>query len=600
MKHGGLLVILACGTAVVPTHAGDPRPFSENGRPPGVHALDSPVTADVCDQNPVCETAIPPPASASGGLIAMNRVQTLSTEPSIILSRASGFDLDHDGHREFVVKRKQPLLNGTFEFYESTGNDTVGLAHVLVASADNIATLVQSDAGDADGDGRAELTMYGQFNPRTYVAQVYESLSSSTYPTKRVWNVGAAGFPRGVKIADTDGDGIRELVIGGKGSNLENRIVIYENDGNNSYSQTYSGGFSEIDSAQSMVVADDLDGDARPEILFAGLTSVGGSKIFMVESVGNNAYRETWSAEPTYGNGLVANFNLLVDCEDLDGDGRKEFLLGGLGGGAPGMPYDLVLFLFEAVGDNQFQVVHVFLQPYGSLAGGRGAVIADVDGDGKREVIFASGYVLRMYRNTGDNSWQEIWTGATGELYSMGAGDHDADGKEEIIFQGTGGGTEIWEIDPAYASDPDGDGLVDVIDNCPGVANAGQADTDGDKVGNACDCAPGDASASAVPIEVSGLGFQANKTKLAWASQAAASGAGTTYDVIRGSLVGLPVGSSVASCLEGASLDTTANDDSIPLPGAGFYYLARGDNVCGSGTYGTDSSGGEQVSVACR
>jgi len=37
------------------------------------------------------------------------------------------------------------------------------------------------------------------------------------------------------------------------------------------------------------------------------------------------------------------------------------------------------------------------------------------------------------------------------------------------------------------ATDTDGDGLPNVCDNCPGVANPGQADADGDGVGDACD-----------------------------------------------------------------------------------------------------------------
>jgi hypothetical protein len=44
--------------------------------------------------------------------------------------------------------------------------------------------------------------------------------------------------------------------------------------------------------------------------------------------------------------------------------------------------------------------------------------------------------------------------------------------------------------DAVTGHDEDGDGVPDVVDNCPHVANADQADTDGDGVGDECDPLP--------------------------------------------------------------------------------------------------------------
>jgi len=41
-----------------------------------------------------------------------------------------------------------------------------------------------------------------------------------------------------------------------------------------------------------------------------------------------------------------------------------------------------------------------------------------------------------------------------------------------------------------WYADSDGDGVLDVTDNCPTVANSGQANSDGDTLGNACDNCP--------------------------------------------------------------------------------------------------------------
>jgi hypothetical protein len=53
-----------------------------------------------------------------------------------------------------------------------------------------------------------------------------------------------------------------------------------------------------------------------------------------------------------------------------------------------------------------------------------------------------------------------------------------------------GSGT-VYEV-AFVCADGDGDGVDDCNDNCPGIANAGQADADGDGVGDACDGCPDD------------------------------------------------------------------------------------------------------------
>jgi hypothetical protein len=47
--------------------------------------------------------------------------------------------------------------------------------------------------------------------------------------------------------------------------------------------------------------------------------------------------------------------------------------------------------------------------------------------------------------------------------------------------------TEGHSIDDLLASDLDGDGVIELNDNCTGVANPGQGDLDGDRVGDPCD-----------------------------------------------------------------------------------------------------------------
>ena len=54
--------------------------------------------------------------------------------------------------------------------------------------------------------------------------------------------------------------------------------------------------------------------------------------------------------------------------------------------------------------------------------------------------------------------------------------------------------------------DADGDGVFDIVDNCPAVPNAGQADGDGDGVGDACDNCPSVSNAGQTDGDSDGVG----------------------------------------------------------------------------------------------
>ncbi len=78
------------------------------------------------------------------------------------------------------------------------------------------------------------------------------------------------------------------------------------------------------------------------------------------------------------------------------------------------------------------------------------------------------------------------------------------------------------------------------------------------------------------------------------------TGPATVYDVMRGSLGDFPVdGGPFETCVEPFSLDMIAADPEPPQ-GVGFYYVVRGRNTCGIGTYGfAFPSGIERLGTGC-
>ncbi len=147
-------------------------------------------------------------------------------------------------------------------------------------------------------------------------------------------------------------------------------------------------------------------------------------------------------------------------------------------------------------------------------------------------------------------------------------------------------------------ADGDLDGFENCSDNCPASANATQDDGDGDGAGDACDCRPMDETLYGTPTVVN-LRFHADMVTLEWQPGENAT-PGTLYDVIRGVTHEAPVGSGPSeTCLESSGVSTTTVDTETPLLDTSFYYLVRGTNPCGTGTYGAESSTIEQVSSAC-
>ena len=548
---------------------------------------------------------------APGSPIQLNRIAVIETATSSILTKPQGFDLDHDGRREFVIERQNlgGCWDAHFEIYESSAADTFTLAHVLNLDPEFGGSCRLSyypgDVGDADGDGLAELAVFGR-TLNDYFVRLYESPSSTTYPSELVWEfVNGTGWPEAVKLADTDGDGLQEVVVGGRTTGSVARVVIHENTADDTYTETYYQALPtpELTLTQSAQVAEDLDGDGYDEILLGGLSFEGGdeARVFGFENVGDNAYVEAWMVQLFYLDTFV-NVDFIEAVGDLDGDGRREFLAGGL---KPivnqGEEWFSVLFVWEATGDDQFEVVSTFAQ-VAELEGGQSAAVADVDGDGRAEIIFGGGATVSIYQNTGDNTWQEVWSIPALNNFSVGAGDHDGDGKAEVIFQLGFSTTEIWEIDPHYAADQDFDSVVDAIDNCPLTSNSDQTDADLDEFGQACDCDDADASTYPGAFEVndgldnqcpgdlgygvadetsgvSGFINPADPTEYSWPPQPGA----TLYEVAwSGS-------ADFATCTSIVTADTSWVNTDVPDPGAAFYYLNRpvAPNL---GSWGQDSA----------
>jgi len=98
------------------------------------------------------------------------------------------------------------------------------------------------------------------------------------------------------------------------------------------------------------------------------------------------------------------------------------------------------------------------------------------------------------------------------------------------------------------------------------------------------------------PPEVANLGASANKTTFTWSAATFA----TRYDVVRGGQSALPVGPGGGDevCFANLTVPTLV-DPAVPSAGTGYWYLSRGENSCGNGTFGTRSNGTPRTTTTC-
>jgi len=173
--------------------------------------------------------------------------------------------------------------------------------------------------------------------------------------------------------------------------------------------------------------------------------------------------------------------------------------------------------------------------------------------------------------------------------------------KIRFLVTGTPGATSALTFTSASINE---NGIPAILDNglftvsCAGAVN-GTACNDG----NACTvgdtCGGGICNAGTpitAPPETQNMTVAADKASYSWSAAASA----TQYDVVRGGTGALPVGPGGGDevCF-GNLAGTTLVDPAVPDPGTGFWYLSRGDNACGIGTYGTRSNGSTRSTTTC-
>jgi hypothetical protein len=146
-------------------------------------------------------------------------------------------------------------------------------------------------------------------------------------------------------------------------------------------------------------------------------------------------------------------------------------------------------------------------------------------------------------------------------------------------------------------ANPCTDDSCNAISGCVHTNNAA-ACNDGNSCTSGDTCGGGVCAGSPIPAppEMQNFVVAADKATYSWPAGSMSS----RFDVVRGSIGSFPVGPGGAdeTCFDNL-LASTLTDAVVPVSGHGFWYLSRGENACGIGTYGTQSNGTPRTTTTC-
>jgi hypothetical protein len=528
----------------------------------------------LCDDGAACTTG----DACRSGLC----VSTLALAPAAGSPLAAGTmpfsaaaaDFNLDGRVDLAVADSGANVL-TILLGDGTGGFAAAPGSPVAAGPSPIAVA----AGDFNRDGKPDLAVADNGGDGVTIllgngAGGFAPAAGSPFPT--------GSMPFAIAVADFNLDNRLDLAAANSGS--DNVTILLGNG---------AGGFAAAPgspvaagSAPSALAAGDLNLDGKPDLAVANNGSANVSIL-----LGDGAGGFQAAAGSPVGTGL-GPFPLVV--ADLDLDGKPDL----------------------AVANNSADSVTILL---GNGAGGftpaagspvatgstpAGLVAADFNLDGRPDLAVA---------DSGSNDVTILLGGGTGRFApasgspvaagsspaAAATGDFNLDGKPDLAVpnQFTDDLTVLLDA-PGLA--PDGTACSDgnactAGDTClAGLCHGGpppDADADG-HVAATCggdDCNDADSQVWHAPVEVTNiLVTTAAPAALSWDSQGAQVGPGTTYDLVSGPLVDATnPGFASAVCLQSGGPPSFGDARPNPAAGTGYWYLARGRNGCGVGTFGS-------------
>ncbi len=322
--------------------------------------------------------------------------------------------------------------------------------------------------GDLDGDGKPDIVVV---NTSANTVSVFLNTSTPgniSFAPKVDFATGNS--PHRVCIADLTGDGLPELIVTNYADNTISIIKNISKPGTLSFIPKTD--FATGANPESVAVGD-IDGDSKPDLV---VTNSGTTSITILQNAPGTVASLAYVTAITisYGGSPMG-----VAIGDLDGDGKPEIVTTNVA------TNNLAVFRNTSTPGNFSFAVHV---PLSSFVSPQSVSIADLDGDGKPELIAGGNQTIAVLKNTctpGNISFSAAGAVSSSPDDYATIADLDGDGKPDIVASAqfsnaatvlaniTTGGALLIDTNRFYPSgnnptcisvaDFDGDGKPDIV-----------------------------------------------------------------------------------------------------------------------------------------
>ena len=317
---------------------------------------------------------------------------------------------------------------------------------------------------DTDGDGVPELLAgdVGHAPPFSSFVRVLEQSPPGSTDMSEIdlFTTDCCGVTA-INVGDLDGDHRAEVIYGGS---YPAYLKVNEREDGGAFREVFAPRFPRGYLFQVALVTNDLDDDGRRELLMAGqpdfyrpgrLTG-----LFLYEATGDDRYRIVWDGGPGF-----RNFHALASAGDTDGDGRKEFLAASTNADLGALGEQCTLYEYDGAGG--FRITWEVTDTVATFIDDLAVDSYDFDGDGRREILCyhrrGPDFAVDVYRSTGNDAYELLTSLPLGPLQplspstNLALGDFDRDQHPDLLVNRTEGdrmAISLFETAESYPAPP--------------------------------------------------------------------------------------------------------------------------------------------------